>query len=159
MAQSLREIGMNSAVDLFSTYAGMKSDLAPWLADAAINRDRNLRLQYLAGLGLNLYQSDAIYADMLQYRRYPDELFVGIRRNDAGAARGHPAHAGEVGVSTGRGQLRPHGPPEKTLDVVERQLPARAERDRVEGMLRPRQFQQDRRRPGGAKLPMERRAE
>ena len=42
-----------------------------------INRDRNLRLQYLAGMGLNLYQSDAIYADMLQYRRYPDELFTG----------------------------------------------------------------------------------
>ena len=33
----------------------------------AINRDRNLRLQYLAGLGLNLYQSDSIYAGMLAH--------------------------------------------------------------------------------------------
>jgi spermidine synthase len=77
VAQSLREIGMFSAVDLFSNYAGMKSDLAPWLADATINRDRNLRLQYLAGMGFNLYQSEAIYADMLQYSRYPEGLFVG----------------------------------------------------------------------------------
>jgi spermidine synthase len=77
VAQSLREIGMNSAVDLFSTYAGRKPDLEPWLRDAAINRDRNLRLQYLAGLGLNLYQADVIYSDMLRYvTRMPDDLFV-----------------------------------------------------------------------------------
>ena len=69
---------MNSAVDLFSTFAGRANDLAPWLADASINRDRNLRLQFLAGLGLNLYQSDSIYAAMLAYvRRFPDELFKG----------------------------------------------------------------------------------
>jgi spermidine synthase len=77
IAQSLREIGMNSAVDLFSTFAGRAKDLQPWLADAAINRDRNLRLQFLAGMGLNLYQSDVIYAGMLAYaQRFPDELFV-----------------------------------------------------------------------------------
>jgi len=77
MKQSLREIGMNSAVDLFSTFAGRARDLQPWLADAKINRDRDLRLQFLAGLGLNLYQSDVIYSGMLGYaRRFPDELFV-----------------------------------------------------------------------------------
>jgi spermidine synthase len=77
MAQSLREIGMNSAVDLFSTFAGRASDLQPWLADASINRDRNLRLQFLAGMGLNLYQSDVIYSGMLAHaHRFPDELFV-----------------------------------------------------------------------------------
>ncbi len=77
VAKSLGEIGMFSAVDLFSNYAGTKTDLAPWLADATINRDRNLRLQYLAGMGSNLYQSEAIYADMLQYSQYPEGLFVG----------------------------------------------------------------------------------
>jgi spermidine synthase len=77
MRQSLREIGMNSAVDLFSTYAGRKPDLEPWLRDAVINRDRNLRLQYLAGLGLNLYQADVIYADMLRHvTKMPDDLFI-----------------------------------------------------------------------------------
>jgi spermidine synthase len=77
VARSLGEVGMYSAIDLFSNYAGMKTDLAPWLADAAINRDRNLRLQYLAGMGFNLYQSEAIYADMLQYSQWPNDLFIG----------------------------------------------------------------------------------
>jgi spermidine synthase len=77
VAHSLGEIGMFSAIDLFSNYAGTKSDLAPWLADAVINRDRNLRLQYLAGMGFNLYQSEAIYADMLQYSQWPNDLFIG----------------------------------------------------------------------------------
>jgi spermidine synthase len=77
VAQSLREIGFNSAVDLFSTYAGSAADLQPWLKDAPINRDRNLRLQYLAGLGSNLYQSGPIYAEMLTYRTLPQNLFVG----------------------------------------------------------------------------------
>ncbi|HYM23726.1 MAG TPA: fused MFS/spermidine synthase [Vicinamibacterales bacterium] len=77
VANSLRDIGMNSAVDLFSTYAGRKDDLGPWLRDAQINHDKNLRLQYLAGLGLNLYQADVIYADMLRnVSRVPDDLFI-----------------------------------------------------------------------------------
>jgi spermidine synthase len=77
LAKSLREIGMNSAVDLFSTYAGRKPDLEPWLRDATLNRDKNLRLQYLAGLGLNLYQADVIYADMLRnVNKLPDDLFI-----------------------------------------------------------------------------------
>ena len=78
VARSLHDIGMDDAVALFSTFAGRASDLKPWLADAAINRDRNLRLQFLAGMGFNLYESDVIYAGMLQYAgRYPDELFTG----------------------------------------------------------------------------------
>jgi spermidine synthase len=78
MSRSLREIGMNSAIDLFSTYAGRKADLEPWLRNAQINHDRNLRLQYLAGLGLNLYQADVIYSDMLRYvTKTPDDLFAG----------------------------------------------------------------------------------
>jgi spermidine synthase len=76
VAQSLREIGFESAIDLFSTYAGQASDLEPWLRDAQINHDRNLRLQYLAGLGLNLYDAAPIYSDMLQYRRFPEKLFI-----------------------------------------------------------------------------------
>ena len=73
---SLSQIGMNSAVDLFSTYAGTATELQPWLKNASINRDRNLRLQYLAGLGLNLYQIESIYADMLAFRRFPEEIFT-----------------------------------------------------------------------------------
>jgi spermidine synthase len=75
--ESLREIGIYSAVDLFANYAGRASDLKAYLADAQINRDRDLRLQYLAGLGLNLYQSGPIYAEILRHKRYPDGLFSG----------------------------------------------------------------------------------
>ena len=78
IAQSFREIGFNSATELFATYAGQPGDLAPWLADAQINFDRNLRLQYLAGLGLNLYQSGPIYAEMIaSASKFPEGLFVG----------------------------------------------------------------------------------
>jgi len=64
-------------MDLLATYGGQASDLTEWLKDASINRDRNLRLQYLAGLGLNLYQGGPIYDQMLAYRRFPDKLFIG----------------------------------------------------------------------------------
>ncbi|HTM05150.1 MAG TPA: fused MFS/spermidine synthase [Vicinamibacterales bacterium] len=77
ITNSLREIGINSAIDLFGTYAGSTHDMKAWLSDASINTDRNLRLQYLAGLGLNLYQSDPIYKSMIRDSRYPDWLFEG----------------------------------------------------------------------------------
>jgi spermidine synthase len=76
VARSLREVGFGSATALLATYAGQKLDLAPWLENAQINRDRNLRLQYLAGMGLNSYQSEIIYKEMLNYRKFPERLFV-----------------------------------------------------------------------------------
>ena len=45
--------------------------------DAQINRDRNLRLQYLAGRGLNLYHADTIYAEMLPNAKDPQGIFTG----------------------------------------------------------------------------------
>jgi spermidine synthase len=77
IAQSLAEIGMYNVVDLFANFAGNRQQLQPWLADATINRDRNLKLQYLAGLGVHLYQSDVIYAGMLRYAEFPQETFTG----------------------------------------------------------------------------------
>ena len=77
VAQSLSEVGLSSALSLLSTYAGQARDLRPWLADAEINRDANLRLQYLAGMGLNQYEDETIYDQMLRYRKFPENLFVG----------------------------------------------------------------------------------
>jgi spermidine synthase len=77
IAQSLSDVGMSSSLDLFATYAGRRPDLTKWLAGAVINLDRNLRMQYLAGLGLDLDNSAAIYADMLTHRRFPEDLFTG----------------------------------------------------------------------------------
>jgi spermidine synthase len=76
VADSLGELGLYSATDLFGKYGGRARDLKGWLLDATINRDRNLRLQYLAGMGVNLHEGDAIYRDILQYRSFPDDLFV-----------------------------------------------------------------------------------
>jgi spermidine synthase len=77
LARSLSEVGFGSAVDLLATYAGQAKDMHGWLKDAAINRDRNLRLQYLAGMGLNLREAGTIYNNLVAYRRPPDGLFVG----------------------------------------------------------------------------------
>ncbi len=77
MTQSLRQIGILSAEDLMATFAGQAADLKPWMQDASINRDRNLRLQYLAGMGLNLYKADPIYINMVVHARFPENLFAG----------------------------------------------------------------------------------
>jgi spermidine synthase len=79
--KSLSDVGFRSAVSLLSTFAGQASDLAPWLAQAEINRDRNLRLQYLAGMVSNLYEEGSIYRDLVFYRRFPDKLFTGTEEN------------------------------------------------------------------------------
>jgi spermidine synthase len=77
IAASLREVGFASAVQLLSTYAGRAEDLKPWLRDAEINYDSNLRLQYMAGLALNVSDENSIYSQMLAYRRFPPGLFAG----------------------------------------------------------------------------------
>jgi spermidine synthase len=74
---SLAKVGFESAVELLATYAGRKSDLAGWLEGAEINRDRNLRLQYLAGMGLNSYEQGRIFDSMIAHRQFPQGLFVG----------------------------------------------------------------------------------
>jgi spermidine synthase len=75
--QSLQVVGFGSLGALFGTYAGQRSDLDPWLKGAEINRDGNLRLQYLAGMALNISMEGTIYNQMLQHRKFPRNLFVG----------------------------------------------------------------------------------
>lgn len=75
--RSLTEVSFGSAAQLMATFAAKKPEIDPWLEDAQINRDRNLRLQYLAGMGANLYEADRIYRDMARYRTYPEGLFTG----------------------------------------------------------------------------------
>src|SRR5437879_5815870 len=77
VSKSLSEVGFNSAVDVLATYTGRASDLRPFLAGAQINEDMNLRLQYLAGLGLNSMAFQRVYRDMLTYRKFPEGLLVG----------------------------------------------------------------------------------
>jgi spermidine synthase len=60
-----------------STYAGRYTDLKPWLAGAHVNTDLDLRLQYLAGMGLNYNNADAIKREIARYAQYPGGLFTG----------------------------------------------------------------------------------
>jgi spermidine synthase len=75
--RSLSAVGFPSAIDLLATYAAQASDLRAWVKGAEINRDRNLRLQYLAGLGLNTNASELIYSEMLGPAVFPGNLFTG----------------------------------------------------------------------------------
>jgi spermidine synthase len=75
--RSLKQVGFNSVVELLGTYGGRNRDMAGWLANAQINRDRNLRLQYLAGMDPNTYNEGLIYNAMAEHRKFPDDLFAG----------------------------------------------------------------------------------
>jgi spermidine synthase len=63
--------------DLYATYAARGSDLQTWTADAQINRDKNLRLQYLAGMWFNSYEGTSILQSILAYYKFPKNLFAG----------------------------------------------------------------------------------
>lgn len=74
---SLADIGCSNAADLFASFAAAGPQLRKWLADAEINRDTNLRLQYLAGLGVNVYEQRDIYRAILAAGDWPEGVFEG----------------------------------------------------------------------------------
>jgi spermidine synthase len=65
------------AIDLLATFAGYGPQLEAWSEHAQINTDRNLRLQYLAGMWLNRFEARDILTSILNYYSFPDRLFVG----------------------------------------------------------------------------------
>jgi spermidine synthase len=78
VAASLRTVGFDSVLDLMSTFVADAESLGPWLEGAALNTDRNLRLQYLAGRGLNVFAAAAIFDALAgSGPRFPDGLFDG----------------------------------------------------------------------------------
>lgn len=98
--QSLAEAGFPRLVDLLGTYAGQASDLREWMADAQLNSDRNLRLQYLAGLSFNSFVGTEILGQILGSFRYPDNLFIGSDASRAALiealkAQGRPVRAAD----------------------------------------------------------------
>src|SRR6202041_1107237 len=88
--QSLRDVGFGEprtgpdgrgvreeGIHLLATYSGQASLLKEWSRDAQINTDRNLRLQYLAGMWLNSNMGEKILGSILAYYRFPEQTFVG----------------------------------------------------------------------------------
>jgi spermidine synthase len=74
---SIGDVGFHSAAEVLATYAGRATDLSPYFAGAEINNDMNLRLQYLAGLGVNSMAFQKVLAEVLAYRKFPTDLFHG----------------------------------------------------------------------------------
>jgi spermidine synthase len=118
VSRSLRQVGFSSGVELCGTFVGQAPDLRDWLRGAELNRDANLRLQYLAGLGLNEYRSGEIFAAMMDHpARFPADVFQGSERRvrqlretllrfHGGQAAGSTAAFGPLHVaSSGDGRL------------------------------------------------------
>jgi spermidine synthase len=95
VAASLADAGFHSGVDLLATYVGRASDLQPMVSGVPLNEDMNLRLQYLAGMGLNSRQSAQIYRRILTYRQFPEDLLTGTgeRMNALHTLLGRPYRA------------------------------------------------------------------
>jgi spermidine synthase len=77
VARSLNDVGFRSVTDLLATYAGQARQLHEWMEDAQINTDRNLRLQYLAGMWLNSDRGTEILHGILKYYTFPEDVFQG----------------------------------------------------------------------------------
>jgi spermidine synthase len=77
VAESLEEVGFRPPLAVLSTYVGEGQGLQPWLEDAEINTDRDLRLQYMAGLVINFNDPAGIQRSFLRFRRYPADVFTG----------------------------------------------------------------------------------
>ncbi len=88
--QSLLEVGFGGpdpmsdegtmrpeSIELLATYAGQAPMLGDWSKGAQINTDRNLRLQYLAGMWLNTNMGPQNLAGILAHYRFPEKTFVG----------------------------------------------------------------------------------
>jgi spermidine synthase len=78
---SLREVGFDSVHKLLATYAGEASRMQEWGEGAKINTDRNLRLQYLAGMSLNSHKGQELLEEILLYYEFPTDVFVGSDAN------------------------------------------------------------------------------
>jgi spermidine synthase len=75
--QSMHEIGFPSATSMYATYLGDEASMRDWLKGAPINSDRNLRLMYLAGWGINNEIADPLYRKIFAMRRTPRPWFTG----------------------------------------------------------------------------------
>lgn len=67
----------NAEISLLATYAGRAKDMGEWVENAQINTDRNLRLQYLAGMSVNQYMETTIQNGILKYYKFPEDMFSG----------------------------------------------------------------------------------
>jgi spermidine synthase len=73
--ESLLDVDLGSSLAMLRTYAGSAEDLEEWCEGAEINHDRSLRLQYIAGMGLNQNVAAEIYDTLLLHRTHSAKMF------------------------------------------------------------------------------------
>jgi len=67
----------DAEIALLATYAGRATDMKEWMENAQINWDRNLRLQYLAGMSANMHMATEILNSIMKYYKFPEDIFSG----------------------------------------------------------------------------------
>lgn len=77
---ALDEVRMGSVLKLFNHYVGRGSDLGEVLADAEINQESSLKLEYMAGMASLFQEPDAILRLILEPLRYPADWLVNDER-------------------------------------------------------------------------------
>lgn len=77
--QSLMDVNFPSAASLMGTFAVDAKHLKDggWMDPQYINRDSNLRLQYLAGLGFNNQTAGKLLSGILKHYTFPQDIFKG----------------------------------------------------------------------------------
>jgi spermidine synthase len=110
--QSLSEYTFGTAADVYGTYAGRAHDMSEWMDANLINTDRDLRLQYLAGLALNNYNATNLLTDITRYYKYPDDLFTGTVAHKLALKQAIeiPRHLNMPAVSSLTNPMPPAGP-------------------------------------------------
>jgi spermidine synthase len=71
LQRSLTEVGLGDPHSLARTFVCYGRQLSDWLADAEINRDRNLRLQFLAGVTPDAHTEHSILQELTTNRTSP----------------------------------------------------------------------------------------
>ena len=89
--QSMEEIGFPDATAMYATYLGDEPAMRDWLKGAQINTDKNLRLMYLAGWGINAEMADTLYRKILAMRKTPSATFTGSPQGLTNLYRGMQA--------------------------------------------------------------------
>ena len=80
---SMEEINFANATGMYATYLGDEASMHDWLKGAQINTDRDLRLMYLAGWGINAEIADQLYHKLLAMRKTPTAIFTGSQIGQA----------------------------------------------------------------------------
>jgi spermidine synthase len=71
LKKALTEVNLGTVLELFHHYVGRGKDLGEVLADAEINQESSLRLEYMAGMASHFQAPDAILKLIIAPLRYP----------------------------------------------------------------------------------------